>query len=163
MAQSPIHSTGRGGAGNIGSDPDATYVDGDIVREGVAGEPENPGRDYSAGRGGAGNIIPPARTGASARNASASHDTLPPPAGQQPQQPQHDFVPETATRTSRSSDYHTGRGGEGNVHRDMYGGHSSPQKEHRGSGKVEELVEKAKHAIGLNQGHPKKAEQEGSK
>lgn len=49
----PIHSTGRGGAGNIGPDAN-TYVDGDIVREGQQGVSNAP--EYSAGRGGAGTL-----------------------------------------------------------------------------------------------------------
>merc|ERR1712093_220906 len=48
-------SHGRGGAANIGPDPN-TYTDGEIVREGPVGnQGDGP---YSAGRGGAGNIVP---------------------------------------------------------------------------------------------------------
>ena len=46
--------------------------------------------------------------------------------------------------------FHTGRGGQGNVHKDKYGGHSSPQRdasEERG-GKGG-LLEKAKEKLGL--------------
>lgn len=51
---------------------------------------------------------------------------------------------------SHQSDFHTGRGGEGNIHRAKYGGHSKPQKEH---GEGHGLVEKAKHAVGLDKHH----------
>ncbi|EME38250.1 hypothetical protein DOTSEDRAFT_75722 [Dothistroma septosporum NZE10] len=122
----PIHSTGRGGAGNIGPDGHV-YVDGDIIREGTPGVSKEP--DYSAGRGGAGNIAHADRVGV----------------------PSHEVVPESATRTDQQAganydNYHTGRGGEGNVHKEKYGGHSQPQKEH---GK-ESLLDKAKHAVGLD-------------
>ncbi|CAK4033635.1 Hypothetical predicted protein [Lecanosticta acicola] len=119
-----IHSTGRGGAGNIGKD-DNVYVDGDIVREGHPGESSAP--EYSAGRGGVGNMIHADQTGA----------------------PSEEVVPESATRVpgKEYENFHTGRGGEGNVHREKHGGHSSPQKEHAG---VQGLVEKAKHAVGLD-------------
>ena len=55
MSNTPLHSTGRGGAGNIGHDEN-TYVDGSIVREGAVGESDVP--EYSAGRGGAGKLFP---------------------------------------------------------------------------------------------------------
>lgn len=42
-----VHSTGRGGAGNIGKDDNTLYTDGGIVREGVVGESSKP--EYSSG------------------------------------------------------------------------------------------------------------------
>lgn len=48
------------------------------------------------------------------------------------------------------ADYHTGRGGGGNVHREKYGGHSKPQPGQEGH--KEGLMEKAKHAMGLDKG-----------
>ncbi|KFY46733.1 hypothetical protein V495_02280, partial [Pseudogymnoascus sp. VKM F-4514 (FW-929)] len=49
-------SHGRGGAGNIGAD-DTPYADGEIVREGPAGDHGDGA--YSSGRGGAANIGSP--------------------------------------------------------------------------------------------------------
>ncbi|KAI9688615.1 MAG: hypothetical protein M1820_010216 [Bogoriella megaspora] len=119
-----IHSTGRGGAGNIGCDPDTTYVDGEIVREGVAGESGRPQeQEFSTGRGGAGNMqqsprIQPAREGSS------------------------DVIPETAFKApvgEGQDNFHTGRGGAGNEHREKYGGHSKdPNRETLGD-KVKNL------------------------
>ena len=54
---SELHSTGRGGAGNIAQDPNTTYTDGGIIREGAQGD-QGDGA-YSSGRGGAGNINSP--------------------------------------------------------------------------------------------------------
>jgi len=128
LPQSQLHSTGRGGAGNIGQD-DNVYVDGDIVREGVAGESK--GAEYSAGRGGAGNMHHAERTGIASE----------------------EVVPESATRApgAEYENYHTGRGGQGNVHRDQFGGHSAAPKEHNGhDGGIHGLVEKAKQAVGLD-------------
>lgn len=57
-----------------------------------------------------------------------------------------DVIPEPAMKAGEQyADFHTGRGGEGNIHRDKYGGHSKPQHE-----KKEGLLDKAKHAIGLD-------------
>ena len=57
-----------------------------------------------------------------------------------------DVIPEPAMKAGEQyADFHTGRGGEGNVHRDKYGGHSKAQ-----DGKKEGLLDKAKHAIGLD-------------
>ncbi|KAK4499618.1 hypothetical protein PRZ48_010136 [Zasmidium cellare] len=100
-----IHSTGRGGAGNIGPDAN-TYIDGDIVREGTPGVSSS--AEYSTGRGGTGNI---------------AHATT--------AKPSEEIVPESATRVAGESydNYHTGRGGEGNVHRERFGGHSHAQGE----------------------------------
>lgn len=85
------------------------------------------GGEYRGGRGGAGNI---------AHNAG------------QPAPKSEDVIPEPAMRTGEGHEnFHTGRGGEGNVHRDRFGGHSHAQHE----GKPHEsLIDKAKHAIGLD-------------
>ncbi|OJD29829.1 uncharacterized protein BKCO1_7100041 [Diplodia corticola] len=136
----PIVSTGRGGAGNIGRDP-TVYTDGEIVREGIQGEPERPGKDYSTGRGGAGNIGSPRlspqpnnanNAGASATSQTGTASPATRAALQQQQQAGgggSDVIPETALRQPGAGyeNFHTGRGGEGNVHREKYGGHSSPQ------------------------------------
>ncbi|KAI9731480.1 MAG: hypothetical protein M1834_004600 [Cirrosporium novae-zelandiae] len=94
--KAPIVSHGRGGAANIG--PDATpYVDASIRREGPEGD-QGDGA-YSAGRGGAGNIGSPRLK----PQEITPHDK--------------DVVPEVAMRPSMENEnYHTGRGGEGNVH-----------------------------------------------
>ncbi|KAF2217423.1 hypothetical protein CERZMDRAFT_54900 [Cercospora zeae-maydis SCOH1-5] len=138
----PIHSTGRGGAGNIGPDAN-TYIDADIVREGQVGVSNQP--EYSAGRGGAGNIVHPA-----SGPGSASEE----------------IIPESATRNVGPGDgydnFHTGRGGQGNVYKEKYGGHSTKKEqiaaEARNSPKVGPtthkegggLLEKVKHAVGLD-------------
>jgi hypothetical protein len=58
-----------------------------------------------------------------------------------------EMIPEPAMKAGEQyGDFHTGRGGEGNIHRDKYGGHSKPQHEKKEGG----LLEKAKHVIGLN-------------
>lgn len=46
--------------------------------------------------------------------------------------------------------FHTGRGGQGNVHKDKYGGHSSGREQSRSRDRGEALVDKVKHAIGLD-------------
>ena len=124
------------GAGNIGVD-DTQYVDGDIVREGTPQQ----GGEYRGGRGGAGNTVaaPPGSVGQ-------------PTAATQSE----DVVPEPAMRGQEGyENYHTGRGGQGNIHRDEFGGHSHAQP----TGKHESLLDKAKHAIGLDkkdkEGEPK--------
>ena len=166
-------SHGRGGAGNIDRDTN-TYTDGSIVREGPLGD-QGDGA-YSSGvrlqslisfislpsyllsfpifppshtidnqeakltnstriqRGGAGNINSPRVKAANPTNQPG--DT--------------DVVPETALRQTKPGDeysnYHTGRGGEGNVHREKASGEES-----KGSGlggKVEELKEKVLHPFG---------------
>ena len=61
-----------------------------------------------------------------------------------------DYVPEPAMTEKHYENYHTGRGGQGNVHMDRYGGHSGP-KEEQGS-----LIDRAKHAMGM--GHKKEGE-----
>ncbi|KAL1643291.1 hypothetical protein SLS58_004962 [Diplodia intermedia] len=139
-ATDPIVSTGRGGAGNIGRDP-TVYTDGEIVREGIQGEPERPGKDYSTGRGGAGNIGSPrlapqiGSTGNHNHNHSNPQSGSASPAARAALQGQ-DVVPETALRQPGAGyeNFHTGRGGEGNVHRGEYGGHSSPQPERQEGG-----------------------------
>ena len=56
-------------------------------------------------------------------------------------------IPEPAMKAGEQyPDYHTGRGGGGNVHRDKYGGHSKPQHEKHEGG----FLDKAKHAMGLD-------------
>ncbi|KIW07819.1 uncharacterized protein PV09_01738 [Verruconis gallopava] len=97
-AEGPIHSTGRGGAGNVGHD-NTEYTDGGIVREGIVGAGEG---DYSTGRGGAGNIV--------------EHPE---------KRPSMDIVPKVNEIPHEGhEDFHTGRGGGGNVHKEKYGGHS---------------------------------------
>lgn len=152
----PIVSTGRGGAGNIGHDPHV-YTDGAIVREGVQGESSEP--EYSTGRGGAGNISTP-RHGTPDPHAHASH-----PAGRR----STDVIPEPALRQPGPdhANYHTGRGGEGNIHRKKYGGHSGPQKEDEekhhhvekeaeGEGAEKGLGEKVTHLLHMD-GHGRKS------
>ncbi|KAF1997610.1 hypothetical protein P154DRAFT_578719 [Amniculicola lignicola CBS 123094] len=115
----PIVSTGRGGAGNIGADP-TVYADGGIVREGAEVI------EGSHGRGGAGNIGKSPRLGP-----------------QEIGEPRRstDIVPELAQRPSQEN-FHTGRGGGGNVYKEKYGGHSNPPGETIG--------DKVKHALGLD-------------
>ena len=90
----PEISHGRGGAGNI--TPDNTkYVDGEVVRVGVAGSHGDGA--FSTGRGGAANI------GDAGSKSTTRADK--------------DMVPEAAVRpSSENTDYHTGRGGAGNAH-----------------------------------------------
>ncbi|KAL8663937.1 MAG: hypothetical protein Q9202_003486 [Teloschistes flavicans] len=123
-------SHGRGGAGNI--NPDSTpYTDGEIVREGPAGDQGD--GPYSSGvrlanrfvlRGGAGNIDSP--------RVKATQ------AGGQPGDA--DIVPETALRDPGAGheNYHIGRGGGGNVHKE----HDEKTDEHH-----EGLGDKLKHKI----------------
>lgn len=69
-----------------------------------------------------------------------------------------DAIPESATRPEGEKGYenfHTGRAGAGNVHKEKYGGHSSPQTpEHKavkeGHQKDGSFVDKVKHAVGLD-------------
>lgn len=127
------------GAGNIGEDPN-TYTDGDIVREGFVGESERP--EYSAGRGGAGNMVGTPRSG-SPRIGSPRISS---PRSGTPVSASEEVIPETAMRPADGHEnFHTGRGGQGNVHKDKYGGHSAPQ-----DGSKPSLLEKAKHAVGLD-------------
>lgn len=48
-----------------------------------------------------------------------------------------DVIPETAMReqTPNYDNFHTGRGGEGNIHKEKYGGHSGPQDAETGEKK----------------------------
>jgi len=87
-------SHGRGGAGNISEDT-TPYGDGEIVREGPVGDHGDGA--FSTGRGGAANIGSP--------GLKADH------------RKDHEIVPEVALRPSMDTEnFHTGRGGEGNVH-----------------------------------------------
>lgn len=102
------------------------------MREGVVGKPSHPGGgEYSAGRGGVGNMVDSPKVAPAGGSVEA--------------------IPETATKDGPYENYHTGRAGAGNVHRDKYGGHSKPQKkeqeERKDSGG---LMEKAKHAVGMD-------------
>ncbi|RDW78098.1 hypothetical protein BP5796_05950 [Coleophoma crateriformis] len=102
-------SHGRGGAGNIREDA-TPYGDGEIVREGVVGDHHDGA--FSTGRGGAANI------GSPKIDATKRAD--------------HDSIPETALRPSMENEnYHTGRGGEGNIH------------------EADKPAEKPKHPVGL--------------
>jgi len=85
-------SHGRGGAGNIGTDP-VQYTAGDIHREGLEGDHGDGA--YSAGRGGAGNI------GSPGLKATQRNDK--------------EVIPPVAIRHSEDGIVHTGRGGEGNT------------------------------------------------
>ncbi|KAK8256476.1 hypothetical protein IWZ00DRAFT_166078 [Phyllosticta capitalensis] len=165
----PIVSTGRGGAGNIGHDPNV-YTDGAIVREGIQGESSEP--EYSTGRGGAGNISTPRHgTPDPTSHSHAPHaphltSAHAPSSGRS----STDVIPEPALRNPgpEYANFHTGRGGEGNVHRAEFGGHSGPQKEHKhhegeGEGKKAGLGEKVKHLLHMD-GHGKeKKEKEASR
>ena len=135
FSSSSVALTLPAGQGNIGKDPN-TYVEGDIVREGVYGEPSHVGGgEYSAGRGGAGNMVHVSR--------DSPAPGTPPPGGSE------EVIPESNWKRAgeQYEDYHTGRGGGGNVHRDKYGGHSKPQKEHKEGGG---LMDKAKHMVGMD-------------
>ncbi|KAK0729005.1 hypothetical protein B0T21DRAFT_385130 [Apiosordaria backusii] len=96
----PEVSHGRGGAGNINPD-DTKYVDGEVVRVGPEGSHGDGA--FSTGRGGAANIADPGK--------------------KQTVRADKDLIPEAAIRPSQDTDYHTGRGGAGNEHKD-------PSKEH---------------------------------
>ncbi|KIN04803.1 hypothetical protein OIDMADRAFT_17693 [Oidiodendron maius Zn] len=93
MAEEVSH--GRGGAGNIGPDP-LLYGDGEIVRKGEVGDHGDGA--FSTGRGGVANI------GSPNVKASERKDNI--------------EIPDVALRPSQDGrDYHTGRGGDGNVHK----------------------------------------------
>ncbi|KAF2626962.1 hypothetical protein BU25DRAFT_431947 [Macroventuria anomochaeta] len=124
MSTTPIHSTGRGGAGNIGRD-DTVYADGAITREGPQGE--STANEFSTGRGGAGNIGKSPRLGPQVVDSSRRST---------------DVVPELATREPQE-EFHTGRGGAGNVYKEKHGGHTkSPDRQGLG--------DKIKHALHLD-------------
>ncbi|MCJ1298468.1 hypothetical protein MMC08_001258 [Hypocenomyce scalaris] len=98
MTTEPIVSHGRGGAANIRPDP-TPYADGEIVREGPVGD-QGDGA-FSTGRGGTANIGSP-----------HVKPTLKAPGDE-------DIVPETAIKPGEAyENYHTGRGGEGNIHKE---------------------------------------------
>ncbi|KAF3046645.1 hypothetical protein E8E12_011395 [Didymella heteroderae] len=121
MSTTPIHSTGRGGAGNIGRD-DTVYADGAITREGPQGEGPTLS-EFSTGRGGAGNMGKSPRLGP--QDISPRRST--------------DVVPELATREAQD-EFHTGRGGAGNVYKEKHGGHSkSPDRKGLGE-KIKEVL-----------------------
>ena len=66
-------------------------------------------------RGGAGNLAKSPRVGPQSEGRRSE-----------------DFIPETALRDHQDN-FHTGRGGEGNVHKEKYGGHShSPERKSLG-------------------------------
>ncbi|OQN97238.1 hypothetical protein B0A48_16780 [Cryoendolithus antarcticus] len=136
-----IHSTGRGGAGNIGEDPNTSYVESGITREGYVGEGRS---EYSAGRGGAGNMIHTPKD-----SPALKPQQFPPTASGS-----EDYIPETDTRSAEGyENFHTGRGGGGNVHKDKYGGHTHAQKEHVAGEKKEGLFEKVKEKLGGGKHH----------
>jgi len=131
----PIISHGRGGAGNI--TPDETpYADGGIVREGPLGDQGD--GSYSAGRGGAGNISSP---------------SIRPTKGKTPGDA--DVVPETATKVLGEGydNFHVGRGGEGNIHRERekeVEGLNNGKRGEGGEGTGKEgVAEKAREMVGL--------------
>ncbi|KAF2035798.1 hypothetical protein EK21DRAFT_53790 [Setomelanomma holmii] len=126
MSTTPLHSTGRGGAGNIGTDPNV-YTDGGIVREGVEGESVD--GEFSTGRGGAGNIAQSPHLG---------------PQTERTGRRSQDFVPEISAREGQD-EFHTGRGGAGNVYKEKHGGHSHSQSPERKG-----LGDKVKHALHLD-------------
>jgi len=73
------------------------------------------------------------------------------------QQHSAEVIPEPAMRTAEGHEnFHTGRGGQGNVHREKYGGHSGP-------GQGEKLLGMAKHVLGLDKEPTAAAEREGSR
>ncbi|ELR07349.1 hypothetical protein VC83_07037 [Pseudogymnoascus destructans] len=96
-------SHGRGGAGNIGAD-DTPYADGEIVREGLAGDHGD--GPYSSGRGGVANIGSPGLAAAK-RNDK-------------------EVIPAEALRDEEDTNHHVGRGGQGNVHVAKEGGKPHP-------------------------------------
>lgn len=116
MTNNPVVSTGRGGAGNIGHDTN-TYTDGGIVREGG-----DEAGFHSTGRGGAGNLGKSPLLGP---QDSGRRST--------------DIIPETALRQPQEN-FHTGRGGGGNVYKEKYGGHSHAPSDGSNSGGVKEKV-----------------------
>jgi len=129
MSGQPVHSTGRGGAGNIGPDVHV-YTDGGVVREGIQGESVD--GDFSTGRGGAGNIGVSPRLDPQSSEGRRSAD----------------FVPEINQRNAQD-EFHTGRGGAGNVYKEKYGGHSS-SPDRRGFG---DKVKAALHLDGKKENH----------
>ncbi|KAG0650590.1 hypothetical protein D0Z07_2763 [Hyphodiscus hymeniophilus] len=132
-------SHGRGGAGNIGAD-DTPYGDGEIVREGVVGDHGDGA--FSTGRGGAANSEClnrwPVKMLSSFQKRFALHEvqnhidlsrpqvpltkltllfTVGSPHVKATERKDEVAIPEVALRPSMENDnFHTGRGGEGNVH-----------------------------------------------
>jgi len=142
MSSTDIHSTGRGGAGNIGAS-EGVYVDGNIVREGVSGGSRT--GEYSSGRGGLGNMVQPLQTtGSDGPNSTST-----------------EIIPESAmhhvTGNHEHENYHYGRGGVGNVHHDSAAtsttGSHHHQSHHSPRLQAENILEKAKHAVGLDKKH----------
>lgn len=145
-----IVSTGRGGAGNIGNDS-TVYTDGAIVREGPEGQSAD-NEALSTGRGGAGNIggaggqrlgVATAIVRGTSRSRSRNPD-----GSRRPAPLEDDVVPEPAMRQDDYANFHTGRGGEGNVHKKKYGGHSSA-----GEQRGDSVGDKIKHALGIGKHH----------
>ncbi|KAI9879700.1 MAG: hypothetical protein M1830_007647 [Pleopsidium flavum] len=89
------------------------YADGEIVRAGAVGD-QGDGA-FSTGRGGAANIGSPGM-----KPTMRPHD--------------EDAIPETAIREDEPGNYHVGRGGEGNIHKEKSTTH-------------EGLADKLKHKI----------------
>ncbi|SMQ50395.1 unnamed protein product [Zymoseptoria tritici ST99CH_1A5] len=146
-----IHSTGRGGAGNIGPS-DGTYTDGDIIREGNASNPTG-----SSGRGGAGNIGSPATSSPKIVPTNPSSNTTTGTISSNiagaAEFASVDIIPESATRPVGQPGYenfHTGRAGAGNVHKEKWGGHSTKGEQEKGLKEKDSkggLVEKVKEMI----------------
>ncbi|KKA25588.1 hypothetical protein T310_0393 [Rasamsonia emersonii CBS 393.64] len=109
----PIVSHGRGGQGNIGADPTKyvyTYSISDPKDLGDKNNKKRKNKTKTQERGGAGNIGSP---NVRPSTPGKAHDT--------------EVVPEISIRPS-DGDYHTGRGGQGNVHLD-------PEHHKKGKGK----------------------------
>ncbi len=131
------------------------YVEGEITREGVIGQPGHlQGGDYSAGRGGAGNMVPSPRTGTPVSVKGGRQPPPPAPVGTSIES--SDAIPETAMREQHPGydKFHTGRGGGGNIHKDKYGGHSTKKEQEEAEktkeGKSDGFMAKVKHALGGN-------------
>ncbi|KAH7086826.1 hypothetical protein FB567DRAFT_51976 [Paraphoma chrysanthemicola] len=139
MSAQPIHSTGRGGAGNIGPD-DHVYTDGGIVREGVQGD------SLAGGRGGAGNIAKSPHLGPqSEQTGRRSQDFVPEISAREGQDEFHTGVSFRVSSTNVNMSDETQRGGAGNVYKEKHGGHSSSQSPERKG-----LGDKIKQALHLD-------------
>ncbi|OQD69017.1 hypothetical protein PENPOL_c002G02750 [Penicillium polonicum] len=123
-SEAPMVSHGRGGQGNIGHDT-TEYVDGEIVREGPYGD-QGDGA-YSAGVSTTtishpATILPKSGTGTDARDSTqrGGAGNIGSPMVRPSSRAPHDveMIPELAVRDSTDETYHTGRGGQGNVHLD---------------------------------------------
>ncbi|KAI9720057.1 MAG: hypothetical protein M1812_003184 [Candelaria pacifica] len=109
------------GQGNINPDSNV-YADGEIVREGPVSGHADEG-PVVTGRGGAGNIGSP-RQKPTERN-------------------DQEIIPETAIRDNGPGyeNYHVGRGGEGNVHKDKTSHSEGHNGHHKGLGeKIKDAV-----------------------